>query len=76
LMAAVEEMLPRLQRYRIVLPYGDKGMSALSWLHGSGDIESEQYNGANIEIIANLSSEIAQRFTRVHPDSEMTRIER
>jgi GTP-binding protein HflX len=76
LMIAVEEELTPLQRYRIVLPYGNVGMSALSWLHNSGDVESEQYVGTNIEIIANLSNEIAEKFTRAYPDGEMARINR
>jgi len=75
LMEAVEAELTPLQRYRIVLPYGDEGMSALSWLHESGDVESEQYVGTDIEIIANLSTEIAQKFTRAHPDGKMTPID-
>jgi len=76
LMIAIEEELTPLQRYRIVLPYGNEGMSALSWLYNSGDVESEQYVGTDIEIIANLSTEIAEKFTRAYPDGEMTRINR
>jgi GTP-binding protein HflX len=76
LMIAVEEELTPLRRYRIVLPYGNKGMSALSWLHNSGDVESEQYVGSDIEIIANLSTEIVEKFTRDYPDVEMTRLDR
>ena len=75
LMTAIEAELTPLQRYHIVLPYGNEGMSALSWLHELGDIESEQYVGTDIEIIANLSTEIAQKFARAHPDGKMTPID-
>ncbi len=75
LMEAVEAELTPLQRYRIVLPYGNEGMSALSWLHESADVESEEYVGTDIEIIASLSTEIAQKFTRAHPDGKMTPID-
>ncbi len=75
LMAVVEAELTPLQRYRIVLPYGNEGMSALSWLHDSGAVESEQYIGTDIEIVASLSIEVAEKFARNHPDGEMTRIE-
>lgn len=74
LVRAVEDELPRLQQYRIVLPYGNEGMSALSWLYDSGDVESEQYVGTNIEIIVNLNTESAEKFARAHPDSDMTKI--
>jgi GTP-binding protein HflX len=75
LMIAVEKELPRLQRYRILLPNSNEGMSALSWLHDSGDIESEQYIGTDIEIIAYLSNEIAEKFARVHSDCEMIKMD-
>ena len=75
LMEAVEAELTPLQRFRIVLPYGNDGMSALSWLHESGDVESEQYLGTDIEIIANLNTEMAQKFARAHPDGKMTPID-
>ncbi|MGD9396674.1 MAG: GTPase HflX [Candidatus Thorarchaeota archaeon] len=75
LIVTIENALPRLQRYRIVLPYGDEGMSALSWLHDSGDVESEQYIGSDIEIIVNLNTETAEKFSRNHPDGVMTKID-
>ncbi|MFW9837683.1 MAG: GTPase HflX [Candidatus Thorarchaeota archaeon] len=75
LMSAVEEKLPRLQRFRIVLSYGNEGMSALSWLYNNGDVESEEYVGTNIEITASLSTEVAEKFIRTHPDGEMSRID-
>jgi GTP-binding protein HflX len=75
LMIAVEKELPRLQRYRILLPNSNEGMSTLSWLHDSGDIESEQYIGTDIEIIAYLSNEIAEKFARVHSDCEMIKMD-
>jgi hypothetical protein len=50
-------------------------MSALSWLHDSGDVESEQYIGSDIEIIVNLNTETAEKFSRNHPDGVMTKID-
>ncbi len=75
LIQAIEMKMPRLQRFRIVLPYGNDGMSALSWLYDYADVESEQYIGTDIEIIANLSSEIAEKLARTHPDTKMTKID-
>ena len=75
LIAAIENELPHLQRYRIMLPYGNEGMSALSWLHDLGDVLSEKYVGTEIEIIANLNTEIAARFLRNYPDGKMIKMD-
>jgi GTP-binding protein HflX len=74
LMAAIEKELPRLQYYRVLLPYGNSGMSALSWLHDNGDIQSEQYRDTDIEVLVNLSIEAAEKFARIHTDGEMREI--
>ena len=74
LMDAIEKELPGLQYYRILLPYGNIGMSALSWLHDNGDVQSEQYTDTDIEVMVNLSIESAEKFARIHPDGEMIKI--
>ena len=74
LIAAVENELPQMIQYRITLPSGNEGMSALSWLHDSGTIESEEYVGTDIIVIASLSGETADKFSRNNPDVEITRM--
>ena len=76
LLIVVEEELPKLQRYSIVLSYGDEGMSTLSWLYDSGNVESVQYIGNDIEVTVSLSNEIADKFSREKPDFKMTRMNR
>ncbi len=73
LVDTVKEELPRLHEYEILLPYGDEGMSTLSWLHEAGDIVSEKYTDENIEIIANLSLDVAQMLARNLPESSLRR---
>ncbi|MFX1561236.1 MAG: GTPase, partial [Promethearchaeota archaeon] len=75
LMIAVEKELPRLQRYQIVLPYGNEGMSVLSWLYDNGDVESEEYAGTDIKVIVSLSIEIAEKFKRANPDNEISKLD-
>jgi GTP-binding protein HflX len=75
LIESVKEQLPRLHRYEIVLPYGNEGMSMLSWLHEEGDIVSENYTGEYIEIVANLSIEVAQKLDRTLSDGNLRRLE-
>ncbi|MFW9806975.1 MAG: GTP-binding protein, partial [Candidatus Thorarchaeota archaeon] len=74
LLVVVEEKLPKLQRYSIILPYGNEGMSTLSWLYDSGDVESVQYIGNDIEVTVSLSNELADKFGREKPDFEMNRL--
>ncbi|MFW9963786.1 MAG: GTPase HflX [Candidatus Sifarchaeia archaeon] len=64
LITAVKDALPRLQEYEILLPYGHDGMSTLSWLYEAADIVSVKYNSENIEVVANLSIEVAQKLDR------------
>ena len=74
LVEVVKEQLPRLHKYEIVLPYGNDGMSILSWLHEEGDIVSENYTGDSIEVVANLSIEVAQKLERDLPDGDLRRL--
>ncbi len=74
LIESVKEQLPRLQRYEIILPYGDVGMSLLSWLHDEGDIVSENYSREHIEVIANLNIEVAQKLDRDLPAGDLRRL--
>jgi len=76
LITEVENELPRLTRYRITLRSGNEGMSALSWLHDAGDVESEEYIGTDIVVVASLGIGIAEKFSRDHPDAEMARVNR
>ncbi|MHA2026969.1 MAG: GTPase HflX [Candidatus Thorarchaeota archaeon] len=75
LVEAVKELLPRLYRYEIVLPYGNEGMSTLSWLHEAADIVSENYTDDSIEVVANLSIEVAQKLDRDLPDGNLRRLD-
>ena len=74
LVETVVQELPFLHEYEILLPYGDKGMSILSWLHEEGDIVSEKYTDGSIEIVANLSTEVAQKLERELPDGNLRRL--
>ena len=74
LVETVKRELPFLHKYEILLPYGDAGMSILSWLHDAGDIVSQKYTGENIEIVANLSLEVAQKLERELPGAELRRL--
>ncbi|TET12388.1 MAG: GTPase HflX [Candidatus Thorarchaeota archaeon] len=75
LVETVKKELPLLHKYEILLPYGDDGMSTLSWLHEAGDIESEEYVDEHIEIVANLSNEVAQKLGRELPAKNLRRID-
>ncbi|MFW9793444.1 MAG: GTPase HflX [Candidatus Thorarchaeota archaeon] len=74
LIESVKEQLPCLYRYEIRLPYGDEGMSLLSWLHEEGDIVSENYGGGYIEIVANLNIDVAQKLDRDLPAGDIRRL--
>jgi hypothetical protein len=50
-------------------------MSTLSWLYEAGDIESEEYVDEHIEIVANLSNEVAQKLGRELPAKNLRRID-
>ncbi|MFW9927589.1 MAG: GTP-binding protein, partial [Candidatus Thorarchaeota archaeon] len=71
---AVKKELPRLHEYVILLPYGDEGMSLLSWLHEESDIVSENYTGEHIEVVANLSIDVAQKLNRDLPAGCLRRL--
>ena len=75
LVESVKQELPDLRKYEIRLPYGDEGMSTLSWLHEAGDIVSETYNQENIQLVANLRYEVAQKLIRVLPDGNLRQID-
>jgi len=74
LLRAIEKALPRLWRYIIALPYGDEGMSLLSWLHEAAVIESESYSEDSIEVVALLGIEAEQKISRFLPASSLRRI--
>ncbi|MHA1949738.1 MAG: GTPase HflX [Candidatus Thorarchaeota archaeon] len=75
LVETVIEELPLLHKYEILLPYGDEGMSTLSWLHEAGDVVSEEYAGENVTIVANLSKEVAQKLGRDLPSGNLRRLD-
>ena len=74
LIETIKEQLPHLHRYEIKLPYGDEGMSLLSWLHEEGDIISENYTGEHINVVANLNIEVAQKLDRDLPAGDLRRL--
>lgn len=71
---AVDEKLPRLQRYSVTIPYGDEGMSLLSWLYTVGEIESRTYSDGVIELEVNLSTDVAQKLLTLNQDGSMKRL--
>lgn len=73
LVDAVEDELPALVRFQIRLPYGDEGMSILSWLHDVGSIKNEDYQMKFIEIEAELDVDDAQKLMRMSSDVQVVR---
>jgi GTP-binding protein HflX len=74
LLKTIDNVLPRLGRYAIALPYGDEGMSILSWLHEAAVIESESYSEESIQVIALLGFEAEQKISRLLPLTSLQRI--
>ena len=75
LLRSIEKALPRLWRYAIALPYGDEGMSLLSWLHEAAVIESESYTEDSIQVIALLDVEAEQKLSRLLPVTSLQRVQ-
>ncbi len=75
LVKAIEDELPALGRFQIFLPYGDEGMSILSWLHEVGSIKAEEYQRKAIQVEAELDMNDAQKLMRMNPDVEVVRIQ-
>ncbi len=61
LLDALREVLPTMNTYKICLPYGDAGLSLLSWIHSAGQVISEEYHEDSIEVTANLTRSAAER---------------
>ena len=74
LIAAIERCLPRLMLYSISLPYGNTGMSTLSWLHENAVVEEEIYSEDSIEVKARLTSDVMQKLSRELNPSAMKKI--
>jgi GTP-binding protein HflX len=74
LLRTIEKALPHLWRYAIALPYGDEGMSLLSWLHEAAVVESESYSEDSIQVIALLGFEAEQKISRLLPVASLRRI--
>ena len=74
LMTAIERLLPRLILYSISLPYGNSGMSTLSWLHDHAIIEEETYAQDHIEVKARINSDIMQKLSQELNPSSMKRL--
>ncbi|MFW9849354.1 MAG: GTPase HflX [Candidatus Thorarchaeota archaeon] len=75
LLLTVEHELPKLYTYYIELPYGDEGMSLLSWLHENGNVNNSEYTTSTIQVVAELAIEMVQRFIQMHPDIQVRRSE-
>jgi GTP-binding protein HflX len=75
LLAAVESELPKMYSYAIELPYGDEGMSILSWLHENGTVSNSEYKETQIFVQAELAIEMVQRLLQMHPDISVRRTE-
>ncbi len=76
LLNAIEVEFPPLILFQIHLPYGDEGMSILSWLHDVGSIKNEDYQRGFIEIEAELGMDDAEKLMRMSSDVEVTRLQR
>ncbi|MFW9956836.1 MAG: GTPase HflX [Candidatus Odinarchaeota archaeon] len=74
LLRTIEQALPHLWRYAIALPYGDEGMSLLSWLHEAAVVESESYSEDSIHVVALLGLEAEQKISRLLPVASLHRI--
>ena len=74
LMATIERLLPRLILYSISLPYGNSGMSSLSWLHEHAIIEEETYTENHIEVKARINSDIIQKLSQELNPSSIKRL--
>lgn len=74
LLEEVEHQLPEVYTYSIQLPYGDQGMSILSWLHEVGEVKSKEFRTDYMEIMASLSIEIAQKLVRKSPEVVVARV--
>jgi len=74
LLGTIDKALPHLWRYAIALPYGDEGMSLLSWLHEATVIESESYSEDFIQVVALLGLEAEQKISRLLPVANLRRI--
>jgi len=74
LLEAIERTLPRLQLYSISLPYGNTGMSTLSWLHEHAIIEEETYSQDYIEVKARLNPDIMLKLSRELNPSSMKKL--
>ncbi len=74
LVKAAEAELPALFRFQIHLPYGDEGMSLLSWIHEMGAVHGEQYTESCMEIDAEMSMETAQKLMQMSPHLEIERV--
>ncbi len=75
LLAAVDSELPKLYTYAIELPYGDEGMSLLSWLHEVGTVDKSEYKETTIFVQAELAIEMVQRLQQMNPDISVQRTE-
>lgn len=74
LVKAAEAELPALFRFQIHLPYGDEGMSLLSWIHEMGAVYGEQYTESCMKIDAEMSMETAQKLMQMNPHLEIERV--
>lgn len=74
LLKTIDRALPHLWRYAIALPYGNEGMSLLSWLHEATVIESESYSEDSIHVVALLGLEAEQKISRLLPVASLRRI--
>jgi GTP-binding protein HflX len=74
LLRTIEKALPRLWRFAITLPYGNEGMSLLSWLHEVAVVESESYSEESIQVVALLGLEAEKKINRLLPVNSLRRI--
>ncbi len=74
LIHAVEQEFPELVRFQVHLPYGDDGMSTLSWLHERSSIKKEYYRKKHIELEVEMGMVEAQKLLRMNPEIELIRI--
>jgi GTP-binding protein HflX len=72
LLEAINEELPNLYRYSVSIPYGDSGMSIISWLHEVASVENQEYVEGQMKVDVLLSLETLDRLRTKLPDAALT----
>jgi len=75
LLTLVEAELPEVFTYSIQLPYGDEGMSILSWLHEVAEVKKEAYTESTMGIEVDLSIVLVNRLLQMSSKIDVKRVQ-